>query len=370
MTVEAIPLVDLRSQHEQVAADIAAGWGEVLQSCRFILGPKVDEFELAFATAQGVAHCAAVANGTDALELAARAVGLRAGDAVLVPANTFAATALAFMRMGLKPVLADCDPHHLLLDPAAVAARITPAVRAVVPVHLFGQMAPMELIAEAAGPDVTLIEDAAQAQGARRRGQGAGSVGRVAATSFYPGKNLGAYGDAGAVLTQSGAIARQVRALRNYGSEVKYHHPEAGFNSRLDELQAVVLSAKLKHLAHWNELRSRAAVNYDRLLADLGERVQRPAVAPGNEHVWHLYVLRVANRDRVLERLNAVGIGAAIHYPHPLHLLGAFAGLGYRRGDFPVAERAAGEILSLPLYPGISEAQQERVAAELKRALD
>ncbi len=371
MTHELIPLVDLKLQHAEVAADITAGWATVTEACHFILGPQAAQFEAAFAAFQGVAHCAAVANGTDALELAARAVGLRPGDAVLIPANTFVATALAFMRMGIRPVLADCDADCLLLDAEQVGHRLTHAVRAVVPVHLFGQAAPMERIASAvAGREVTLIEDAAQCQGARRHGRGTGSIGAVAATSFYPGKNLGAYGDAGAVLTDSAEIDRQVRALRNYGSEVKYHHPAPGFNSRLDELQAVVLNVKLARLAAWNDARTHAAALYDMLLTDLGERVRTPVVAEGNLHVWHLYVVRVPARDQVLERLRAAGIGASVHYPLPLHLQGALSELGYRRGDFPVAERAAAEILSLPLYPGITPAQQERVVDALRAALD
>ena len=364
-----IPLVDLHWQHTQVAADIAAGWDDVLRDARFLQGTRVAAFERAFAAFQGVPHCAAVANGTDALELAGRAVGLQAGDRVMLPANTFAATAFAFMRMGLQPVLVDCEPEHLLIDPAQIDRRMQAGVRAVVPVHLFGQMARMEAIEGAlGGREVVVIEDAAQAQGASRLGQGAGSFGAVAATSFYPGKNLGAYGDGGAVLTASQDVDGRVRALRNYGSEVKYEHPQLGFNSRLDELQSVVLLAKLHHLAEWNAARTRAAAVYDELLAPLGERVRRPSAAAGNVHAWHLYVIRLPHRDRVLKHLLAAGIGAAVHYPRPLHLQGALDSLGYRRGDFPVAEQAAAEILSLPLFPGITPVQQQRVVDELKKA--
>jgi dTDP-4-amino-4,6-dideoxygalactose transaminase len=266
-------------------------------------------------------------------------------------------------------VLVDCDPRYYLIDVAHVAKRIGPQTKAILPVHLFGQLAPMEpLLALARSAHVAIVEDAAQAQGAKRHGTGAGAFGVAAGTSFYPGKNLGAYGDAGAVLTSSDELAAKVRALRNYGSEVKYHHPEAGFNSRLDTLQAVVLTAKLAHLAAWNETRRHAATRYDELLAEIPD-VGRPATLPGNQHVWHLYVVRVPRRDHVLTQLNAAGIGAGIHYPVPIHLQGAFARLGHQRGDFPVAEAAADEILSLPLFPGITPEQQRFITGELRKAL-
>jgi dTDP-4-amino-4,6-dideoxygalactose transaminase len=258
---------------------------------------------------------------------------------------------------------------HLLIDPGQVSARIGPRTRAVMPVHLFGQMAPVEPIAELlAGTDIALVEDAAQAHGARRHGRPAGSCGAIAATSFYPAKNLGAYGDAGAVLTRDPALASRVRVLRNYGSDVTYHHPETGFNSRLDAVQAVVLSAKLPHLAAWNEARRGAAARYCELLRDV-PGVGLPRVLEGNEHVWHLFVVRVPRRDDVLKRLHEAGIGAGVHYPVPIHLQGALAGLGYARGAFPVAERVATEILSLPLFPEISADQQQCVVDALRRAL-
>ncbi len=352
-----------------IADEVARGFARVIERTAFVLGAEVAEFEAAFARFSGVAHCVGVANGTDALELALRAGGVGPGDEVILPANTFVATALAVTRAGATPALVDCDPVHLLIDPAAVGARLGPRTRALLPVHLYGQMAPLEqlqAIARRAG--LVLVEDAAQAQGATRHGIGAGALGLAAGTSFYPGKNLGAYGDAGAVLTASAEVAGSVRALRNYGSEIKYSHAERGFNSRLDTLQAVVLLAKLPHLAAWNGARREGAQRYDELLAEL-PRVTRPATLPGNEHVWHLYVVRVPGRDRVLERFAVAGISAGIHYPTPIHLLGAFAHLGHRRGDFPVAERAADEVLSLPLFPGITAAQQERVVDELRRAL-
>jgi dTDP-4-amino-4,6-dideoxygalactose transaminase len=366
---DAIPLVDLALQHREIAAEVEQGFARVCARSAYVLGPEVAEFEAAFARFSGVEHCIGVANGTDALELALRALDVGPGDEVVLPANTFIATALGVVRAGATPVLVDSDPVYHLIDVDAVARRLGPRTKAILPVHLYGQIAPMEALgALATDARVLLVEDAAQVQGATRNGIGAGGFGAVAGTSFYPGKNLGAYGDAGAVLTRSAEIAQRVRALRNYGSEVKYHHPERGFNSRLDTLQAVVLNAKLARLAEWNAARRAAAARYDTLLAGL-PRVVRPATLAGNEHVWHLYVVRVPARDQVLERLHGAGIGAGVHYPTPIHLHGAFAHLGHRAGDFPIAEQAAAEILSLPLYPGITSAQQERVASALGAAL-
>jgi dTDP-4-amino-4,6-dideoxygalactose transaminase len=363
-----IPLVDLKAQHAESADGVAAGFARVIADTAFILGPAVREFEEAFARFCEVPHCVGVANGTDAIELILRALGIGPGDEVIVPANTFIASALGVVRAGARPVLVDCDAYQLL-DPNRIEAALTPRTRAVMPVHLFGQIADMEAIggiAEDRG--LLVIEDAAQSQGARRHGRRSGSFGIAAATSFYPGKNIGAYGDAGAILTGSDDLASRLRKLRNWGSERKYHHPEIGFNSRLDTLQAVVLSAKLKRLDVWNEARRRAAARYDELLSGI-EGVELARTLSGNEHVWHLYVIRVPRRDEVLEKLQAEGIGAGIHYPVPLHLHGALRDLGYREGDFPMAEQAAREILSLPMYPHIREEEQERVVEALRKAL-
>jgi len=361
-----IPLVDLTAQHQEIAREVEAGFASVIDRTAFVLGREVEEFERELAAFVGVRHGVGVANGTDALELALRAAGVRPSDEVIVPANTFVATALAVVRAGATPVFADCDADHQLIDPAAL--RIGPRTRAVIAVHLYGQMAPMEALS-AAAPGLVLIEDAAQAHGAMRSGRQAGTVGLVAGTSFYPGKNLGAYGDGGAVLTDSDTLAAAVRSLRNYGGTVKYHHEMLGTNSRLDTLQAVVLRAKLKRLAAWNEARRAAARRYDEMLASVPQ-VVRPRTAPGNEHVWHLYAPRVPRRDQVLQCLVASGIGAAIHYPLPLPLQPAFAHLGHRPGDFPVSERAAAETLSLPMFPHITAAQQERVVEALRAALE
>jgi len=368
-----IPLVDLASMHAEIAGEVEAGFAELLASGAFVQGPQVTAFEEAFADFTEVRHCVGMANGTDALELALRAVGVGHGDEVILPANTFIATAEAVARAGATPVLVDCDPEFLLIDTDAVAARIGARTKAIVPVHLFGQAAPVEgLAALARDLGVALVEDHAQSHGATRHGRAAGSLGIAAATSFYPGKNLGAYGDGGAVLTDSDEVAARVRALGNHGSTVRYQHPELGFNSRLDSLQAVVLSAKLARLPAWNKARTAAAERYSELLAGVAG-ITLPATMPGNTHVWHLYVVRFdggpVRRDAVLAALHAAGVGAGIHYPVPVHLQGAFTGLGHRRGDFPVAEKAAESMLSLPLFPHVSEDQIDYVVGVVASAL-
>jgi dTDP-4-amino-4,6-dideoxygalactose transaminase len=273
------------------------------------------------------------------------------------------------VRAGARPVLADVDRDYLLLDPAAVSSAAGQDLAAVIPVHLYGQMAPMAgIVAAAREHSIPVIEDAAQAHGASQDGRPAGAFGLLAGVSFYPGKNLGAYGDAGAVLTTSAEMAGRVRLLGDHGSARKYEHITLGFNSRLDGLQAAVLRAKLPRLARWNAARQLAALRYTEMLADL-DGVILPRVLPGNEHVWHLYVIRVPRRDHVLRYLQSEGVNAAIHYPVPVHLQPAFRDLGYGRGDFPVAEAAAGQLLSLPLYPQITAEQQERVTTTIRRAL-
>ncbi|MBW6438621.1 DegT/DnrJ/EryC1/StrS family aminotransferase [Actinoplanes hulinensis] len=360
-----IPLVDLAAAHAEVAEEVEAGFKRIIADTAFIGGPEVAAFEREYAAFSGLPHCVGVANGTDALELAFKAVGVGPGTEVILPANTFIATAEAVARTGAEVVLVDCDPRTYLIDVEAALAAITPRTRAVVPVHLYGQLAPVEqLRAGIGGRDIVVVEDAAQSQGATRHGLGSGVDG-IAATSFYPGKNLGAYGDAGAVTTGSEEWATTVRTLGSHGGLRKYHHDLVGVNSRLDGLQAVVLRAKLARLASWNERRRAAAARYDELLAGLGE-VIRPVTLDGNVHVWHIYCVRVPNRDEVLTRLDAAGVGAAIHYPVPVHRTGAFASLG---GSFPNAERVAPEILSLPIYPQITPDQQARVAEALAGAL-
>jgi dTDP-4-amino-4,6-dideoxygalactose transaminase len=368
-THAAVPLVDLAAQQRDVHEEVMAGLDDIFAKASFIGGPAVAEFEAAYARFVGAKHCVGVANGTDALELALRASGVGPGDEVILPANTFIATAEAASRIGAVPVPVDVDPVYLLIDPDAVAAAVTPRTRAIVPVHLFGQTAFVErLIPVASACGAVIVEDAAQAQGATRFGQPAGTLGLAAGTSFYPGKNLGAAGDAGAVITNDDAVARSVRMLGAHGSSVKYRHDAVGINSRLDTVQAVVLNAKLARLQNWNMLRRAAAERYGQLLADI-PGVELPTEAPGNADVWHLYVVQVEERDQVLAALHAQGIQAAIHYPVPVHLSGAYEGQGSKRGSFPVAEEAAGRILSLPLFPHITPEQQQRVAVALGRAL-
>lgn len=366
MSADGVPLMDLAADHREVADEIEAGWADVIARTAFIGGAAVEAFESSFARWSGVDHCVGVGNGTDALELALRALGVGPGDECILPANTFVATAEAVARTGARPVLVDCLPDTALIDVDAVPAAVTSRTRAVLPVHLYGQAAAVERLNVGS---VAIVEDAAQAQGARRHGVPVGSLGHISGTSFYPGKNLGAYGDAGAVLTDDDDVAQLVRLLRDHGSPRKYEHTIIGANSRLDALQAVVLSAKLARLTQWNAARAAAADRYRDAL-DGVDGVVTPVVAEGNEPVWHLYVVQVPDRDRVLARLQAAGIGASIHYPVALHLTGAFAHLGYGPGDFPVAEQLASSILSLPLFPSITEQQQMRVVDELAGALD
>jgi dTDP-4-amino-4,6-dideoxygalactose transaminase len=364
-----IPLVDLGAQQEEIADEVETGIKEVFAQTSFIGGPAVTEFEQAYARFLGARHCVGVANGTDALELALRACGVGPGGEVILPANTFIATAEAVSRIGAVPVPVDVDPDYLLIDPERVRQAITARTQAIVPVHLFGQTAFVELlepIAVACG--AVIIEDAAQSQGASRHGRFAGTLGTAAGTSFYPGKNLGAAGDAGAVLTDDAGVAARVRLLGAHGSEQKYRHDAVGMNSRLDTVQAVVLNAKLRRLAGWNERRRGAAARYAELLRNT-PGLLLPSTAGGNTDVWHLYVIRVAERDRVLAALNEAGIGAGIHYPVPVHLSRAYWHLGLGPGSFPIAEKAAETMLSLPIYPHITADQQEYVAEHLSAAL-
>ncbi|WP_214467937.1 DegT/DnrJ/EryC1/StrS family aminotransferase [Microbacterium flavescens] len=363
-----VPFLDLRAQQAEIADEVLRVWRAQLASADFIGGPEIEAFEQEYAEYIGVGHVVGVSNGTDALELAYRAVGVGAGDEVIMPANTFIATAEAASRIGAVPVFVDVDVDHLLIDPDAVEAAVTLRTRAIAPVHLFGQTAPLEAVSRcAAVHDIAIVEDAAQAHGASGPAGRAGTMGRVAATSFYPGKNLGAAGDGGAVLTDDAHCAALVRSLAAHGSTVKYVHDQIGMNARLDAVQATVLRAKLRRLDVWNAGRRAAAARYAELLGDV-DAVRLPSVRPGNEDVWHLYVVRVQDRDRVATDLTAAGIGTGIHYPTPVPLTPAYAQSGYRRGQFPVAEAAARSILSLPMFPHLTESQQESVAAAVRAA--
>jgi dTDP-4-amino-4,6-dideoxygalactose transaminase len=365
-----IPFVDLAAQHAEIADEFTEGLGAVLETTGFVCGPRVAAFEEAYAAFSGTRHCIGVGNGTDAIELALRAAGVDSSHEVILPGNTFIATAEAVARVGARPVLVDIDRGTFLADVEQVLDRVTERTRVVIPVHLYGQMAFVDELADrlADHGHVVMIEDAAQSHGATRNREGPATRSVAAATSFYPGKNLGAYGDGGGILTNDDDIAQWLRLVRDHGSDRKYIHDIVGVNSRLDEIQAVVLSAKLARLDGWNQARQAAAARYHEMLADLD--VVRPTVAAGNVHVWHLYVIELDGRDDVLTALQAEGVGAGIHYPVPVHRQPAFAYLGLPEGSLPVCESVAGRILSLPMHPHLTIEQQERVVDALGAALD
>lgn len=365
-----IPFLDIASQQAEIADEVLPIWREQFLSAGFIGGRHVEAFEEEYAAYIGVEHVVGVSNGTDALELAFRAVGVTPGDEVIMPANTFIATAEAVSRIGAIPVFVDVDPDHLLIDPDAVEAAVTTRTRAIAPVHLYGQTAPVERIlpiAQAHGIDV--VEDAAQSQGASSSAGRAGALGRVAGTSFYPGKNLGAAGDGGAVMTNDAEVAAFIRNVAAHGSSVKYVHDRIGMNARLDAVQAPVLRAKLRRLDDWNSARRVAAARYSELLADV-DGVRTPVVRDGNDDVWHLFVVQVDEREEVMAKMAERGVGVAIHYPTPVHLTEAYAFLGGTKGQFPVAEEAADRILSLPMFPHLTEDQQVRVAQALRESVE
>jgi len=369
-----IPLVDLQAQYDTIRAEIDEAISGVVRRGDFILGRALGEFEAAFAQFVGTRHCVGVASGTDALFLSLRAVGIGPGDRVLLPANTFIATALAVTYAGATPVLCDVDPISHTLDVARARRALPAGLKAIIPVHLYGQPANMEAVMDLARVEgLVVIEDAAQAHGALHRLGGCGTFGRAAAFSFYPGKNLGAYGDGGAVCTNDNSVAERVRLLRNWGSAEKYMHPIQGFNSRLDTLQAAILLAKLRHLTEWNCRRRQIASWYRQALEPLTERLELPVEASWTgEHVYHLFVIKLRNGDRdlVLKRLHAAEIGAGIHYPVPIHLQKAYTDLGHGRGSFPITEDSAQRVLSLPLYPELSRDQVGLVVNALHQALD
>ncbi|HZZ30291.1 MAG TPA: DegT/DnrJ/EryC1/StrS family aminotransferase [Pirellulales bacterium] len=362
-----IPLVDLKAQYSGIQAEVNAAMQLVLDEASFILGPSVARFEQNFAKFCQAQHCLGVASGTDALQLIFRALDIGPGDEVIVPAFTFIATALAVKLAGATPVLVDVNRADGLLNPEKIAAAITNRTKAIVPVHLYGRCAEIDRIQEiAAARELHVIEDACQAHGARYKGRTAGSLGTAAAFSFYPGKNLGAYGDGGAITTNNSALAERLQLMRNWGSVRKYHHEEVGLNSRLDSLQAAVLDIKLKYLPRWNQERQAHADQYDRHLAE--ERIVPVfSSSPGSESVYHLYVVRVKDRDARLAWLNSQGVGAGIHYPFPVHQLRAFQGMGRVCGSVTEAEHWANECLSLPLYPELTVEQREHVISALQR---
>jgi dTDP-4-amino-4,6-dideoxygalactose transaminase len=386
MSKSGIPFVDLVTVHRELREELRSVLEAALDTAGFIGGPVVQEFERDFAEFCETRFCAGMSNGTDALRLALIAAGVERGDTVVTVPLTFIATTEAISQAGARPDFVDIDECTYTMDPGklrayletectrdrptgrVVSRRTGSPVTAVIPVHLYGQMVDLDPILElAARYNLVVVEDACQAQGAEYlsktegRWRRAGSMGRAAAFSFYPGKNLGACGEAGAVTTDDEGVARRCRMLRDHGQSAKYYHDIEGYNGRLDSIQAGFLLVKLRHLAKWNEQRREVARRYDDLLADVKETVVRPHVPSWSRPVYHLYVVRVEDRERLQEDLAAARIGTGIHYPIPLHLLRAYEALGFRAGDFPVAERAAAQILSLPMFPGLTLEQQERV---------
>ena len=357
---KSIPLLDLSAQYSSLKHEIDEAMARVIERSDFILGADVELFESEFANFCEAKHCVSVDSGLSALELVLRAWGIGPGDEVITAANTFIATALAISNTGATPVLVDVDPHTNNIDPAAIQNAITSHTRALIPVHLYGAPAEMDAInALAAQYDLAVLEDACQAHGARYKGRRAGSLGHAAAFSFYPGKNLGAYGDGGAIVTNDAALATQLRSMRNYGQQSKYVHCTKGFNRRLDTLQAAVLRVKLRHLDHWNAMRDHHARSYGELL--FRSSVMLPHVLGYTRSAWHLYVIRSPFRDSIKAHLESRGIATGLHYPTPIHLQAAYADAGYRKGEFPVSERLANEVLSLPMYAELDQSSLERI---------
>jgi dTDP-4-amino-4,6-dideoxygalactose transaminase len=361
-----VPLLDLQAQYRPIRDEMLAAMTRIADTQRFIGGPEVEAFEREMAADIGVAHAVGLSSGTDALLVALMALGIGPGDEVITPTFSFFATAGCVSRVGATPRLVDIDPVTFNIDPAGVAAVITPRTRAIIPVHLYGQCAEMDPILEQARRrGIAVIEDAAQAIGATYKGRQAGAMGTAGCFSFFPSKNLGAFGDGGLLTTDDAALAREVRLLRSHGAEPKYLHKRIGGNFRLDALQAAVLRVKRPHLGAWSEARRRNADRYDRLFAERDAAVGLPARAPERRHIFNQYVVRVADRDRVRAGLDARGIGNEVYYPVPFHMQECFAALGYRQGDFPAAEAAAAEVLALPIYGELTEAQQAEVVAAL-----
>lgn len=362
-----IPFVDLKAQYQSIKGEVDAAIQRVLDNTSFILGREVEAFEEAFAGYVGARFCVGVSNGTAAVQLAVMACGIGAGDEVIVPANTFFASAEGVSTAGASPVFVDADPISYAIDVAKIEAAITERTRAIMPVHLYGQSADLDPILELAKRhNLFVIEDAAQAHGALYKERRVGSFGHAASFSFYPGKNLGAYGEGGAVMTNDEEVARRLRLLRDHGSERKYHHDIIGYNFRLEGIQGAVLSVKLKHLDGWNDLRREHAVLYDELLHESG--LALPREMDYARHIYHLYVVQAAERDALQKSLTAAGVQTGIHYPIPIHLQPAYAFLGHREGDFPEAERQARSVLSLPMFPELTREQIEQVAQAIHAA--
>lgn len=361
-----IPFLDLKAQYSQIKPRVDAAVMRVIDSGQFVLGPDVAAFEERFAAYCGVGHCLAVNSGTSALHLALLAAGIGPGDEVITVSMTFVATTAAILYAGARPVFVDVDPVAWTMDPALVEAAVTPRTKAILPVHLHGLMADMDPIMEIARRHgLVVIEDAAQAHGAEYKGRRAGSIGDIGCFSFYPGKNLGAFGEGGAVVTAQPELAQRISLLRDWGQKTKYNHVVAGFNYRMDGIQGAVLNVKMDYIEEWTEGRRSVAACYDRLLAS--SPLVRPTPPAYSRHVYHVYAVRQPRRDAALKALQAAGIGAGIHYPVPVHLQKAYADLGYKAGDLPVTEQIAGEFLSLPIYPELQPQQAAEVVRELNK---
>jgi dTDP-4-amino-4,6-dideoxygalactose transaminase len=362
-----IPLVDLQAQYRSIKAEIDAAILRALDSAQFVLGPAVAAFEQDFAAYCRTREAIGVNSGTSALHLALLAAGVEPGDEVITSPFTFVATVAAIEYAGAKPVFVDVEPEYFTMDPAKVEAAITPRTRAIVPVHLYGQSADMDPILEMARRHrVTVIEDACQAHGAEYKGRRCGSMGELGCFSFYPGKNLGAYGEGGAVVTSDTAMAARIRSLRSWGEETRYEHKYRGFNYRMDGIQGAVLGVKLRHMEPWTELRRAHAAAYAVALSDTPARA--PRERPGCRHVYQVYAVRLRHRDSWRERLAETGVQTGVHYPIPVHLQPAYQDLGYVAGDFPVAESVARDVLSLPMFPELTREQVRAVAGVLRAA--
>ena len=362
-----IPFLDLKAQYASLKSEIDAAVLGVLGSAQYVLGDEVAAFEREFAAYCGVKHAVAVNTGTSGLHLALLALGIGAGDEVITVPFTFVATTSSICYTGATPVFVDVEPVTLTMDPAKLEAAITPRTKAIMPVHLYGQMADMNAImAIADRHGIPVIEDACQAHGAEYHGQRAGSIGAIAAFSFYPGKNLGACGEGGIAVTNSDEHAKTLRMLRDWGQEQRYHHVMKAFNYRMDGIQGAILRVKLRHLEDWTEARRAHGAHYSSLLRSVAT-VKAPVEAAGRRHVYHIYAVRSADRDALQRALLADGIQTGLHYPIPVHLQKAHADLGHRAGDFPVSEAAAREVLSLPIYPELTSRQVEQVVAAVEQ---
>jgi len=362
---EAVPYLDLPAQLRAIREDLDAAISQTLDNCSFCLGPDVANFERDFARYCGAEHCIGFNTGTSALHIAMLLLNVGAGDEVITTPATFVATSWAISYVGARPVYVDIDDATFGLDPKLIERAITPRTRAVMPVHLYGHPFDLDaVLAVCRKHNLPLVEDACQAHGAKYRGKTVGTFGAMAGFSFYPGKNLGACGEGGALVTNNAAFAARARSLREHGSSKRYYHDEVGFNYRMEGIQGAVLGVKLKHLETWTRKRRRVAHRYNELLADTP--LQLPREAEGVESAWHLYVVRHPRRDDLKKHLEANQVGCALHYPLPLHLQKCYASLGYKAGDFPIAEKAARECLSLPIYPELTEAQIQRVAEVIR----